>query len=58
MSLRITNSHVITPGRDLGVTDGVTSFLATGLTRPESDLAALCQCVERYKAHQPLTTNH
>ncbi len=24
--------------------DGVTSFLATGLTRPESDLAALCHC--------------
>jgi len=29
--------------------DGVTSFLATGLTRPESDLAELCRCVERYK---------
>lgn len=30
--------------------DGVTSFLATGLTRPESDLAELCRCAERYKA--------
>ena len=30
--------------------DGVTGFLATGLTRPESDLAELCRCVERYKA--------
>jgi len=30
--------------------DGVTSFLATGLTRPEEDLAELCRCVERYKA--------
>jgi len=29
--------------------DGVTSFLATGLTRPEEDLAELCRCVERYK---------
>ena len=29
--------------------DGVTGFLATGLTRPESDLAELCRCVERYK---------
>jgi N-acetylglucosamine-6-phosphate deacetylase len=30
--------------------DGVTSFLATGLTRPEEDLAEMCRCVERYKA--------
>ncbi len=31
------------------VTDGVTSFLATGLTRPEEELAELCLCAERYK---------
>ena len=30
--------------------DGVTGFLATGLTRPESDLAEMCRCAERYKA--------
>ena len=36
-------------GRDK-LADGVTSFLATGLTRPESDLAELCRAVERYKA--------
>ena len=30
--------------------DGVTSFLATGLTRPEEELAELCRCAERYKA--------
>ena len=35
-------------GRDK-LADGVTGFLATGLTRPESDLAELCRCVERYK---------
>jgi len=29
--------------------DGVTGFLATGLTRPEDDLAALCHAAERYK---------
>ena len=29
--------------------DGVTGFLATGLTRPEEELAELCRCVERYK---------
>ena len=115
MSLTIWNAHVVTPGKDLGVTtiriegdriaavgddapasgetidaeglvalpgfvdihshgrggadfcdltdeafetigrgklaDGVTGFLATGLTRPESDLAELCRCVERYKKH-------
>ena len=32
--------------------DGVTGFLATGLTRPEADLAELCRCAERYKARQ------
>ena len=30
--------------------DGVTGFLATGLTRPEEDLAELCAAAERYKA--------
>ena len=35
-------------GRDR-MKDGVTGFLATGLTRPEEDLAELCRCVERYK---------
>lgn len=30
--------------------DGVTSFLATGLTLPEDGLAALCRATERYKA--------
>ena len=30
--------------------DGVTSFLATGLTRPEEELAELCRAAERYKA--------
>ncbi|MBP3405875.1 MAG: N-acetylglucosamine-6-phosphate deacetylase [Kiritimatiellae bacterium] len=29
--------------------DGVTSFLATGLTRPEEELAGMCRCAERYK---------
>ena len=38
-----------TIGRDK-LKDGVTGFLATGLTRPEGDLAALCRCAERYKA--------
>lgn len=32
--------------------DGVTSFLATGLTRPEEDLAALCRCAARYRAER------
>lgn len=36
-------------GRDK-LADGVTGFLATGLTRPEEDLAELCRCAERYKA--------
>ena len=35
-------------GRDR-LADGVTGFLATGLTRPESDLAEMCRCAERYK---------
>lgn len=30
--------------------DGVTGFLATGLTRPEDELAEMCRCAERYKA--------
>ena len=30
--------------------DGVTGFLATGLTRPEEELAELCRCAERYTA--------
>ena len=29
--------------------DGVTGFLATGLTRPEEDLVAMCHAAERYK---------
>ena len=36
-------------GRDK-LKDGVTGFLATGLTRPEDELAELCRCAERYKA--------
>ena len=35
-------------GRDK-LKDGVTGFLATGLTRPEEDLAELCSAAERYK---------
>ena len=39
--------------------DGVTGFLATGLTRPEEDLAELCRCAERYKSRQSaLGTQH
>ena len=30
--------------------DGVTGFLATGLTRPEEDLAEMCAAAERYKS--------
>jgi len=30
--------------------DGVTGFLATGLTRPEEDLAEMCRAAERYKS--------
>ena len=37
-----------TIGRDK-LQDGVTGFLATGLTRPEAELAELCRCAERYK---------
>lgn len=29
--------------------DGVTGFLATGLTRPEQELAEMCRAAERYK---------
>ena len=29
--------------------DGVTGFLATGLTRPEEELAEMCAAAERYK---------
>ncbi len=36
-------------GRDK-LQDGVTGFLATGLTRPEEELAEMCRCAERYKA--------
>jgi len=36
-------------GRDR-MQDGVTSFLATTLTRPEEELAEVCACAERYKA--------
>ncbi len=32
------------------ISDGVTSFLATGLTRPEDELAEMCRATERYKA--------
>ena len=32
------------------VKDGVTGFLATGLTRPEEELAEMCRAAERYKA--------
>ena len=35
-------------GRDK-LKDGVTGFLATGLTRPEEELAELCAAAERYK---------
>ena len=38
-------------GRDK-LKDGVTGFLATGLTRPEEDLAELCRAAERYRARQ------
>ena len=37
--------------------DGVTGFLATGLTRPEEELAELCRCAERYrKSHRDAET--
>ena len=38
------------------LSDGVTGFLATGLTRPESDLAELCRCVEKYKKFSTLNS--
>ena len=44
-----TDEAFCTIGRDK-LKDGVTGFLATGLTRPEEDLAELCRCAERYKA--------
>ena len=44
-----TDAAFDTIGRDK-LKDGVTGFLATGLTRPESELAELCRCAERYKA--------
>ena len=43
-----TDAAFETIGRDK-LKDGVTGFLATGLTRPEAELAELCRCVERYK---------
>jgi N-acetylglucosamine-6-phosphate deacetylase len=44
-----TDATFTTIGRDK-LRDGVTGFLATGLTRPEAELAELCRCAERYKA--------
>ena len=44
-----TDEAFSTIGRDK-LRDGVTGFLATGLTRPEVELAELCRCAERYKA--------
>ncbi len=44
-----TDSAFETIGRGK-LADGVTSFLATGLTRPEEDLAELCRCAARYMA--------
>ena len=44
-----TDAAFDTIGRDK-LKDGVTGFLATGLTRPEAELAELCRCAERYKA--------
>lgn len=43
-----TDEAFATIGRDK-LQDGVTGFLATGLTRPEAELAELCRCAERYK---------
>ena len=43
-----TDEAFSTIGRDK-LKDGVTGFLATGLTRPEEELAELCRCAERYK---------
>ena len=44
-----TDAAFDTIGRDK-LQDGVTGFLATGLTRPEDELAEMCRCAERYKA--------
>ena len=44
-----TDAAFETIGRDK-LRDGVTGFLATGLTRPEDELAEMCRCAERYKA--------
>jgi len=44
-----TDEAFATVGRDK-LKDGVTGFLATGLTRPEEDLAEMCRCAEHYKA--------
>ena len=43
-------------GRDK-LADGVTGFLATGLTRPEEELAELCRCVERSKTRYAFRGN-
>ena len=43
-----TDEAFATIGRDK-LQDGVTGFLATGLTRPEAELAELCRCAECYK---------
>ena len=43
-----TDAAFETIGRDK-LQDGVTGFLATGLTRPEDELAEMCRCAERYK---------
>ena len=45
----LTDEAFAVMGRDR-LKDGVTGFLATGLTRPEEELAELCRCAERYKA--------
>ena len=45
-----TDAAFATIGHDK-LRDGVTGFLATGLTRPEAELAELCRCAERYKAN-------
>ena len=44
-----TDEAFATMGHDR-LSDGVTSFLATGLTLPEENLAELCRAAERYKA--------
>ena len=33
------------------LSDGVTGFLATGLTRPEEELAEMCRAAKRYNSH-------